>query len=101
MEAGKVACGVIALLAAIALLYLAASYLLAFTPSALKPPEAPTVQWFVAYRVFDLAFLALAVFAATVGAAALFRYEGERPGPEEESVVEGEVVEEAVEEGEE
>ena len=75
---------------ALALLYLAAAL-----PSALAPrappfiPEGPLQQWLTTFRALDVAFLALAVFAATLGVATLFRPEGERPGPEEEVFVEG------------
>jgi len=93
VEAGKALCALISLVVAVALIYLGLNYIEAFTPSSLQPPQLSAIEWFATYRAFDLAFLALTVFAATVGAAALFRYEGERPGPEEESVVEGEVEE--------
>lgn len=62
-------------------------------------PEAPPHLWFLTVRALDTAFLAMAVLAAVLGVAALFRYEGERPGPEEEVLVEG--PEEEVEEEEE
>jgi len=76
------------------LLYLGFTLAQALTPS--PPPyvpEAPPQQWFMTFRAVDVVFLALAVFAATLGVAALFRFEGERPGPEEEVLMEGEVEE--------
>ncbi|MEM4699944.1 MAG: hypothetical protein QXT74_03205 [Candidatus Nezhaarchaeales archaeon] len=54
-------------------------------------PEGAPQQWFLTIRALDTAFLAMAVLAATLGVAALFRHEGERPGPEEEVLVEEEV----------
>ena len=37
--------------------------------------EATLPQWFVTYRLFDILFLGLLLFAAIIGASALFRPE--------------------------
>ncbi|RLF12488.1 MAG: hypothetical protein DRJ97_07380 [Thermoprotei archaeon] len=93
---GAVAFAVFALI----FLYFGLSLALTLTPQPLSSlPKTPPQQWFMTFRAIDVAFLALTVFAATLGVAALFRYEGEKPGPEEEVLVEGEV--EEVEEEEE
>ena len=37
--------------------------------------EASPAQWFMTYRIFDILFLSLLIFAAILGASALFRPE--------------------------
>ncbi|MCX8204158.1 MAG: hypothetical protein N3H31_00610 [Candidatus Nezhaarchaeota archaeon] len=86
---------------ALLLLGLYLSLMLALPLSLSPPPSIPEAAphyWFLTTRALDTAFLAMAVLAATLGVAALFRYEGERPGPEEEVLVEGEVEEAGEEE---
>jgi multisubunit Na+/H+ antiporter MnhB subunit len=88
--------GLVFIAFAFALLYLAAALPPTLVPHAPPSiPERPLQQWLTTFRALDVAFLALAVFAATLGVAALFRPEGERPGPEEEAFVEGGVEVEA------
>lgn len=89
---------------ALSLLFLYLSLALSLPSSPTPPPlisEGAPQQWFLTIRALDTAFLAMAVLAATLGVAALFRHEGERPGPEEEVLVEGGAEAEEVEEEEE
>jgi len=96
---GKAVGIIVSIVFALIALYLGSLLAFGFTPYLPSTPsQAPPQQWFATFRALDVAFLSLAVFAATVGVAALFRYEGERPGPEEETLVEKEVEEEAEEE---
>lgn len=97
------ATGLVAAFIVFAAVFLYLGFMLAQALTPAPPPympEVPPQQWFMTFRAVDVVFLALAVLAATLGVAALFRYEGEKPGPEEEVLIEGEVEEPVGEEEE-
>ena len=67
-------------------------------PVGLPMPPEPLPFWFWTYRGFDILFLCLAIFAAMLGASALFRPEKGEVAGEKALVAGPEVLEEEIEE---
>lgn len=72
--------------------FLGMFFILSYSPTVTPFTTAKTTtvpEWFLSYRLFDIFFLSLVIFAAVIGASALFRPERlPEPPAVEESIEE-------------
>ncbi len=71
--------------------FLAMFFIFSYTPSVMSfvPAYETTLpEWFLSYRIFDLFFLGLLIFAAVIAASALFRPEQLPEPPSDEEDIE-------------